>query len=76
MQTQHTDAKTGTPDPIYDIVSVMYHALQAAETGDEYVADADQCGDGELTEFFRDVQSRNRDDAERAKALLRQRLAS
>jgi len=27
----------GIPDEIYDIVSVLYHALQGAETYDQYI---------------------------------------
>jgi hypothetical protein len=51
--TQEIEQKTGTPNPVYDIVSVMYHALQGAETYDRYIADAEQRGDDELVEFFR-----------------------
>jgi hypothetical protein len=34
----------GIPDEIYDIVSVLYHALQGAETYDQYIRDAEQRG--------------------------------
>ena len=76
MATDQIEQKTGTPNPVYDIVSVMYHALQGVETYDKYLADAEQRGDDELAAFFRDVQEHNRDDADRAKRLLRQRLGS
>jgi hypothetical protein len=76
MATDQIEQKTGMPNPVYDIVSVMYHALQGAETYDRYVTDARQRGDGELADFFRDVQEHNRDDARRAKALLQGRLGS
>jgi hypothetical protein len=72
--TQEIEQKTGTPNPVYDIVSVMYHALQGAETYDRYIADAQQRGDDELADFFGEVQARNRDVAHRAKDLLRDRL--
>jgi hypothetical protein len=72
--TDQIEQKTGTPNPVYDIVSVMYHALQGAETYDRYVADAEQRGDDELAAFFRDAQERNREVAHRAKGLLRGRL--
>jgi hypothetical protein len=72
--TQEIEQKTGTPNPVYDIVSVMYHALQGAETYDRYIADAEQRGDDELVEFFRDVQTRNREVAQKAKELVRDRL--
>jgi hypothetical protein len=68
--------KTGTSDAAYDLVSVLYHALQGAETYDRYIADAQQRGDDELAGFFRDVQDKDRTIAERAKRLLPPRLAS
>jgi hypothetical protein len=76
MANDQIEQKTGTPNPVYDIVSVMYHALQGVETYDKYLADAEQRGDDELAAFFRDVQEHNRVDAHRAKGLLRQRLGS
>ena len=48
--------ETGIPDEIYDIVSVLYHALQGAETYDRYIRDAEQRGDQELAQYFREVQ--------------------
>jgi hypothetical protein len=39
---------TAVPDEIYDIVSVLYHALQGAETYEQYIRDAEQRGDQEL----------------------------
>jgi hypothetical protein len=76
QSTDQIEQKTGTPNPVYDIVSVMYHALQGAETYDRYVADAEQRGDDELAAFFRDAQEQNRGLAHRAKTLLRDRLES
>jgi hypothetical protein len=68
------EQKTGTSNPSYDLVSVMYHALQGAETYDRYIADAEQRGDAELAEFLREVQATSAGIAHRAKALLRSRL--
>ena len=68
------EQKTRTSNAAYDLVSVMYHALQGAETSDRYIADAEVRGDDELADFFREVQDRNCDIADRAKALLRDRL--
>jgi hypothetical protein len=39
---------TGTPDEHYNLVSVLYHALQGAEIYEEYVEDAEAAGDDEL----------------------------
>ena len=65
---------TGTTDVNYDLVSVIYHALQGAETYEKYIQDADEAGDRELSRFLRDVQEENRRRAGRAKELLRERL--
>jgi rubrerythrin len=72
--TDQIEQKTDTPNPVYDIVSVMYHALQGAETYDSYITDAQQRGDAELAAFFREVQEQNREVAHRAKTLLHDRL--
>jgi rubrerythrin len=72
MATQHT----GTRDETYDVVSILYHALQGAETYQQYVRDAEQRGDQELAQFFRDVQEEEKRRAERAKQLLAKRLGT
>ena len=66
---------TGTRDVHYNLVSVLYHTLQGAETSVQYVADAQEAGDQELAQFFREVQEEDRRRANRAKALLQQRLS-
>ncbi len=66
---------TGARDTTYNLVSILYHALQGAETYQQYVQDAQQGGgDQELAQFFRDVQQEEQRRAERAKQLLAQRL--
>jgi hypothetical protein len=65
---------TGTRDEHYDVVSVLYHALQGAETCTTYLRDAERAGDQELVQFFREVQEAYRQLADRGKGLLRQRL--
>ncbi len=65
---------TGTRDETYDLVSILYHALQGAETYQQYVKDAEQRGDQDLAQFFRDVQQEEKRRADRAKQLLAQRL--
>lgn len=72
MATQHT----GTRDETYDVVSILYHALQGAETYQQYIQDAEQRGDQELGQFFRDVQEEEKRRAERAKQLLAKRLGT
>jgi rubrerythrin len=66
---------TGMRDDHYNLVSVLYHALQGAETTMMYSDDADFEGDDELAQFFQEVQAQDRARARRAKALLRKYLA-
>lgn len=61
---------TGTRDERYDLVSVLYHALHAAETIETYVLDAEASGDERLASFFREAQATHVRLAERAKVLL------
>ena len=65
---------TGTKDENYDVISVLYHCLQAASEVGQYIQDAEQSGDQELVDFFKDYQESQRDLAERAKNLLGARL--
>jgi hypothetical protein len=41
---------TGVRDEHYDLVSILYPALQGAETYDTYISDAEVVGDQELTQ--------------------------
>jgi hypothetical protein len=68
------EEKTGTSNAAYNLVSVVYHALQGAETYEAFVSDAEREGDVELSDFLRDVQERNREIADRGKQLLKTRL--
>jgi hypothetical protein len=63
---------TGTSNPEYNLVSVLYHALQGAELYEKYASDAG--GDQDLASFFREVQQQEQQRAERAKQLLATRL--
>lgn len=65
---------TGTRDTTYNLVSVIYHALQGAETYQTYQQDAESSGDREIAAFFREAQQQNEQLANRAKDLLGQRL--
>ena len=69
-----SERHTGTKDEHYDVVSTLYHVLQGAETCATYLQDAEQAGDQELVQFFREVQGTYRQLADRGKGLLRQRL--
>ena len=65
-------AKTGAPDVMYDMVSILYHALHGAQVYDQYIQDAEQEGKQELASFFRDVREQDKERAQRANELLKQ----
>ena len=56
--SEHT---TGTRDEQYNVISILYHALQGAETCATYLQDAE--GHDDVRAFFEEVA---RQDAERA----------
>jgi hypothetical protein len=61
---------TGTRDEHYNLISVLYHALNGADTCDRYALDAETAGDERLAAFFREAQVMQSQIAERAKGLL------
>ena len=72
LSTETSD--TGTVDVVYNLVSILYHALQGAETYEMYMDDAKQVGDDELVKFFRAAKTAESKRAEQARELLKARL--
>lgn len=70
-----TKPNTGTQDTTYNLLSIIYHALQGAETYEKYINDAEQSGDHELAQYFRDVRDQNIKRSEQGKQLLAARLS-
>ena len=66
---------TGMQDKTYNLVSVLYHALQGGETCMQYMHDAEQAGDHEMVQFFQEVQECQRHLASRAGEMLMQRMS-
>ena len=66
---------TGVSNPTFNLVSILYHALQAAETYDTYIRDAEQHGDTHLAQFLRQIQSEDRNRAQYCMQLLSQRAS-
>lgn len=64
------EQRTGTRDEHYDLISVLYHALQGAEACDKYASDAEAAGEQELAGFFKEAQQTQARLAEQAKAML------
>jgi hypothetical protein len=63
---------TGTTDPTYNVISVVYHALQGAETIQKYLDD--EGTDDELRKFFEQVQQGYRRASDGGKQLLVSRI--
>jgi len=70
-----TTGELSTEDQVYGLVSVLYHALQGAETTEQYIDDAERAGDEELVRFFEQCREQDSERASRAKALLAARIA-
>jgi hypothetical protein len=68
-------SSTGVSDPNYNLVSILYHALQAAQTYDTYIRDAEQRGDATMAQFIRQIQNEDRNRAQYAMQLLAQRAS-
>lgn len=73
-EVQDNESVTGERDENYNLISLLYHALQAAETAQQYTNDAQQSGDSELVEFFEEARGGYVAFAEKAKRLLAARL--
>lgn len=65
-----TKINSYTMDKDYNLISVLYHALQGADTSIQYCKDAQGEGNEEIAEFMREVQQQNQRLAQRAKELL------
>lgn len=57
-------------DIVYDLVSIQYHALQAAHLYDKYAEDAE--GHDDVIAFIRQCQEQDAERAQRCHELLRE----
>ncbi len=64
---------TGTPNTIYDLSSVLFHALEGGASYDTYIEDAEREGDEELVDFFRRVRDEDSMRADEAQMLIAER---
>ncbi|TMD94276.1 MAG: hypothetical protein E6I79_02565 [Chloroflexi bacterium] len=60
--------QTSISNQYYDLVSVLYHALESAQNAATYVRDAQ--GDQQLSQFFQQVQQQNNAVAQQAQQLI------
>ena len=68
------EIQANTPDPLYDLVGTLYHALKQAAAAERHAADAQRGRDTELAALFHDVRDQSLDLAARCKTLLSRRL--
>src|SRR5690348_788701 len=61
---------TGTPNFVYDLVSVLYHSLESGSTIQQYIQDAQQSGNNDLVQFFQQVQQQDKQRAQQAQQIL------
>ncbi|SDJ42045.1 hypothetical protein [Nonomuraea jiangxiensis] len=73
---QETGGVTGTQDKDYNLIWFVEQCLSNALRLENYIADADRAGDGELADFFRRAQAESRKGAKQGKDFLRRRIAA
>ena len=69
-KSDNSQGNTGTRDITYDLISTAYHLLQGAETVTRYIEDAEQEGNQELAQFFRETKDEYTSRASKAEQLL------
>jgi hypothetical protein len=71
MQNREESQQTGTRNETYNVIAILYHALQGAENCQTYLRDAQ---DGQAREFFQQALQAQRQLADRGKEILQQVL--
>jgi hypothetical protein len=69
--TQEQGQQTGTRNQTYDVIAVLYHALQGAENCQTYIRDAQ---DEQIRSFFEQARDLQRQLADQGKQVLQQAL--
>jgi hypothetical protein len=67
MASEHTPAD----DIVYDLVSIQYHALKAAEAYDKYLGDAHTAEHEDVVQFIERCKTQDAERAVRCHELLR-----
>jgi len=63
--------ETGFDDVTFDLISVQYHSLKAGHDYGQYVRDAENAGEKEIADFFRQVMAEDSERAHKAHEFLR-----
>ena len=69
-----TEASRQPKDKNYNLIAVLYHSSDNAESLKTYIQDAEQDGDQELADFFGGILENNLKAAQSAKEMLLARL--
>ena len=69
MQEQQ---RTSTSNLYFDVVSLIYNSLQAAQAAAAYIQDAQQSGNQQLVQFFQNYQQTANQVAQQAQQFLSQ----
>ena len=73
MQNQgQGQQQTGTRNETYDVIAILYHALQGAENCQTYLRDAQ---DGQIRDFIQQALQTQRQLADQGKQVLQQCLS-
>ncbi len=70
----HGEQITGTPDLTFNLVSLLYHSLNASQACEKYMKDAEHMGEKELSAFFQEIALAEKQRAERLKPFLAKAL--
>ncbi len=62
--------ETGIQNIAYNLISVIHHTAEATIRYDAYIKDAEESGDNECAQFFRETQNAAKTTAEKAQTLL------
>lgn len=67
---------SSTPNHIYDLCSVLYHAMKSDTSTQGFIRDAQQAGNNDLVQFFQQIQQEDRRRIQQAQQLLGQQWMS
>jgi hypothetical protein len=60
---------------VEDLVGLLHAQLKTIQDCEQFVTNAEQEGDQELAAYFREIQDGDREEAEKARAMLAARLS-
>jgi len=67
--------QTSVDNLYFDLVSIVYHSLEAAQTYATYLNDAQQSGNQQFIQLVQQMQQQNDQWSQQAKQLLSQQMS-